>query len=208
MIRRLEFASCYAYSPRGVTEPSQQSRQLCYRIKAGDAEAIRLAAERVREFHDAGRFPDFFGPEVTLVAVPGRAPLAPGATSRTQSICDALAALGLGREVLALIARSSPVTKSAYAAPADRPSAEEHHATIDVQPTLVPPARILLVDDVVTRGSTLLGAASRVRDAYDDCEIRGFALIRTISLGEVEVVRDPCAGWIERSPGGGTVRRP
>lgn len=208
MIERLDFASCYAYSPRGVTEPSQQSRQLCYRIKAGDTEAIRLAAERVREFHDAGTFPGFFGADVTLVAVPGRAPLAPGASSRTQSLCEALLRCGLAREVAALLERVEPVRKSAYAAPVERPLAEEHYATMAVTSILLPPSRVLLVDDVVTRGATLLGAASRMRDAFPDCDVRGFALVRTESFDEITEVRDPRVGTIEMARTGKAMRRP
>jgi len=208
VIERLDFASCYAYSPRGATEASLQSRQLCYRIKAGDAEAIRLAAERVRTFHESGALPGFFGANVTLVAVPGRAPLAPGASSRTHSICDALLRCGLAREVVALLERVEPVLKSAYAAPVERPSAEEHYATIAVAPTLLTPARVLLVDDVVTRGATLLGAASRIQEAFPECELRGFALVRTESFDEVTAVRDPRVGIIEVARTGKTVRRP
>ncbi len=208
MIERLEFASCYAYSPRGITEPSLQSKQLCYRIKAGDAEALGLAAERVRAFHESGAFPGFFGADVTLVAVPGRAPLAPGAVSRTQRICDALFACGLAKDVVVLLERTEPVLKSAYAAPVERPLAEQHFATIAVTPVLLAPIRVLLVDDVVTRGATLLGAASRIKDAFPDCEVRGFALVRTESFDEVTEVRDPRVGIIEVARTGKTVRRP
>jgi hypothetical protein len=208
VIDRLEFASCYAYSPRGTTEPSLQSKQLCYRIKAGDAEAIRLAAERVRALHESGAFPGYFGTDVTLVAVPGRAPLAPGAVSRTERICDALLACGLAKDVVMLLERVEPVQKSAYAAPVERPSALEHHATIAVARTLLVPTRVLLVDDVVTRGATLLGAASRLKDAFPECEERGFALVRTESFDEVTEVRDPRVGIIDVARTGKALRRP
>ena len=208
MIARLEFASCYAYSPHGKSELSDQSRQLCYRIKAGDPEAIRLAAERVREFAESGRFPGFFGPEVTLVAVPGRAPLAPGASSRTRQICDALLRCGLAREVVPLLDRIEPVLKSAYAAPVERPTVEQHYGTMTVTQTLLAPVRALLVDDVVTRGATLLGAAWRFGEAFPRCELRGFAMVRTESFDEVMRVRDPCVGSIEIARSGKAVRRP
>lgn len=159
MIDRLAFAACYAYSPHGTSATSAQSRDLCRRIKRADAEAVELAAARVRRFVTDGRFAEFFSRDVTLVPMPGRAPLAPGAVSRTQRFCDELVRLELGRETLPLIIRARPVAKSAYAAPADRPGALEHYDSMDVQPTLVAARRLLLVDDVVTRGATLLGAA-------------------------------------------------
>ena len=208
MIERLAFGACYAYSPHGASAVSNQSRDLCRRIKRADSEAVELAATRVHQFVVDGLLPGFFADDVILVPVPGRAPLAPGAISRTQRYCDALIRHGLGQESLSLIARVRPVAKSAYAAPADRPGALEHHDSMDVQHMLVAPRRLVLVDDVVTRGATLLGAATCLLEAYPQSEIRAFAFIRTISPGEVTVVRDPCVGWIEQLPNGGTIRRP
>lgn len=208
MIDRLEFGSCYTYSPRGKSPTAIQSQQLCSRIKASNLEAFRLAAQRVRAFTEAGHFAASFGHDVTLVPVPGRAPLAPGAVSRTQAICFALIDQQLAREMQPLLERITPVAKSAYAAPGERPSADEHFKTLALGPVLAAPSRILLIDDVVTRGATLLAAASRLRERFADAEIKAFALIRTESHGEIAEVRDPREGTIERIAGGGTIRRP
>lgn len=50
-----------------------------------------------------------------------------------------------------------------------------------VKKTLFEPDEILLVDDVVTRGATLLGAANKLVDAYPNARISTFAAIRTIN---------------------------
>lgn len=81
------------------------------------------------------------------------------------------------------------------------------HQTLGT-PILLVPTRVLLVDDVVTRGATLLGAASRIKEAFPDCEVRGFALVRTESFDEVTQVRDPRVGTIEIARTGKAVRRP
>jgi hypothetical protein len=208
VIRRLEFASCYVYSPRGTSPIAEQSRTLCRRIKAGDEQAFGLAADRVRTFYDAGRFRRFFGPEVTLVPVPGRAPLVKGAVARTQRLADALLQRGLAAETLPLVERKAPVPKSAYAAPGERPTAETHWQSFTVPPVLAQPRRILLVDDVITRGATLIGAASRLAERYEELEILAFGLIRTQSTGEPAAVRDPCEGFIELDAFGASARRP
>ena len=49
-----------------------------------------------------------------------------------------------------------------------------------VQNTLANPRRILLTDEIVTRGSTLLGGASRIHGEYPNCEIVAFAAMRAI----------------------------
>jgi hypothetical protein len=65
-----------------------------------------------------------------------------------------------------------------------------------------------LVDDVVTKGRTLLAAAARVQEAFPCAEIRAFALIRTMGLTRnVERLVDPCIGEI-RWRGGDACRTP
>lgn len=208
MIGRLEFASCYAYSPRDPSEIGQRSRTLCYRLKAAEPEAIRLAADRVRRYVDEGRFGPSFGPDVTVVPVPGRAPLAPGAVSRTALICEALVRVGVAREVLPLLERLEPVQKSAYAQPGQRPDVEAHYGSMRAGGTLTVPDRLLLVDDVITRGATLLAAATRLAERFPNVPVRAFALVRTESYGELTAIRDPREGVIELLDDGGTVRRP
>ncbi len=208
MIRQLVFASCYVYSPRGQGDLAERSRKICYRLKAAESEAIRLAANRVHQYVDAGHFTDFLGDDVALVPVPGRAPLAPGAVNRTALICDALVREGVAQETLPILERVQPVPKSAYARPGERPDAEAHYQTIRNNQILTAPRRLLLVDDVVTRGATLLGAARRLAEFFPDVPIRGFALVRTESYDEIKVIRDPRVGTIELLGDGGTVRRP
>jgi adenine/guanine phosphoribosyltransferase-like PRPP-binding protein len=71
------------------------------------------------------------------------------------------------------------------------------------------PERITIVDDVVTKGATLLAAASLLADVFPDAEILAFALVRTTGLiPNVERIVDPVVGTIRRTPYGGTDRDP
>lgn len=65
---------------------------------------------------------------------------------------------------------------------------------------LVPtPRRITVVDDFVTKGATLLAAASRVQEAFPEAEVRAFALVRTKGLvADIESIGEPCEGLITR----------
>lgn len=208
MIEQLEFASCYTYSPRGQSDVALRSKRFCYRLKAADPEVIRVAAAGVRACFDAGLFRDCLGEDATLVPVPGRAPLAPGAVNRTALICDALVRVGVGRETIQILERASPVPKSAYAARGQRPDAEAHFQSMRNAKFLTAPARLVLVDDVITRGATLLGAATRLQEYFPDVLIRAFALVRTESYEEIAAIRDPREGVIELQADGATIRRP
>jgi hypothetical protein len=208
VIERLEFASCYSYSPRGREPLAAQSRMLRDALKRSDPTAFSLSAARVRRLFDGGQFRTTFGDDVTLVPVPGRAPLAPGATSRAQEICIALLDQRLAADVQSLLERERPVSKSAWAAAGERPDPDDHYASLGVTATLAAPRRIVLVDDFVTRGATLLGAASRLAERFPAVPLRAFAVVRTESFEPLRSIVDPREGVVERTPAGGAVRQP
>lgn len=67
----------------------------------------------------------------------------------------------------------------------------------------------MVVDDFVTKGATLLGAASRVADLFPDAMVTAFVLVRTTGLvPNVERIVDPVAGEIILLPSGEADRRP
>jgi hypoxanthine phosphoribosyltransferase len=72
-----------------------------------------------------------------------------------------------------------------------------HYDSFAIEPIQPPPTQVVLVDDVVTKGRTLLAAAARLKEAYPNTEVRAFALLRTMGLIEgVDQLLDPCVGEI------------
>jgi adenine/guanine phosphoribosyltransferase-like PRPP-binding protein len=68
---------------------------------------------------------------------------------------------------------------------------------------------ILIVDDIVTRGATLLGAANRLCESYPDVPIRAFAAMRTVSNPSIfRALNEPLVWTITLQPDGSTLRRP
>ncbi|MBI1379902.1 MAG: hypothetical protein GC161_02295 [Planctomycetaceae bacterium] len=57
--------------------------------------------------------------------------------------------------------------------------------------------RLVVVDDVVTKGATLLASALRLQEAFPTAEVRCFAMVRTLGREpDVPQVLDPCVGEI------------
>jgi hypothetical protein len=204
-IASLAFASCLGYSPFGTGAQCEEGRALRARLKSGDERFLAQAAVLVwRQCRTSGRFGEFFGPGVLLVPLPRSQPAARGPWVG-ERLSWYLAELGLAEAVWPLLRRCHGVRKSAFAPAGERPSVLEHYASFGLQPAAVRPQRragssrprVLLVDDVVTRGRTLLAAAARVREALPGWEVRGFALLRTLERAEhLGSIVDPCEGEV------------
>jgi len=198
MIRGITFASCYVYSPGGSDIASERSRLMRSLLKDGDTYFIDKYADRVRQQVAEGpSLAGFFGPTSVLVPIPGSTPRRSGVASVAENLAGALLDEGLGQCLWCGLQRISPVRKSATAAPGSRPTVGEHYASFAVATTALPLHEIVLVDDVVTKGRTILAAAARMQEAFPLAEIRAFALVRTMGLiPGVAHLLDPCVGEI------------
>ncbi len=200
MIRAVAFASCYVYSPCGSCAASERSRLLRALIKTGDTRIIFKYALRVRQrVSEMPLLTGFFDSADVLVPVPGSEPWDSNFVSVTEHLALALAREGLGQGVWAGLRRVRAVGKSATAAPGARPTVAAHYDSFAVEGTdsLSASPHFVLIDDVVTKGRTLLAAAARLQDALPGARIRAFALLRTMGMvPEVNRLLDPCVGEI------------
>ena len=202
------FASCYVYSPRASGYLAEAARELCARVKAGDALWLpRYAGFVYRSSLADRRLAALFAPGAVLVPVPGsaRTGTAPWAASR---LALSLSEVGFAVRLWTGLLRRYSVTKSATAPRAARPTVQQHYDSfVAVAPAALVP-RIVLIDDVITKGRTMLAAAARLRSALPYADIRAFALIRTQGfLPHIERLVEPCQGVV-RWDGGDARREP
>jgi predicted amidophosphoribosyltransferase len=112
-------------------------------------------------------------------------------------LATALHENGLGMSVSTMLERKTTLSKAATSAAKDRPKALEHFNSLEVQHILSEAKHILLIDDVVTSGATLLGAANKLFESYPWAEIRAFTAMRTMSdPNDFKELLDPCTGHI------------
>jgi predicted amidophosphoribosyltransferase len=137
------------------------------------------------------------GPEISLIPMPRSSLQRPGFLWPAQRICECLLAEGLGRDIEPCLVRTAPLSKASLAAPGQRPNPIDHyHSTRVRRSRRSAPQVITLVDDVVTRGASFIGMYARLQEAYPNVQIHCFALIRTISSGEIDEILDPVQGEI------------
>lgn len=207
-LRSVTFASCYVYSPRGTGWLAEASRELCERVKSSDPVWLpRYAGFVYRSSLRDRQLAALFAPGAVLVPVPGSAPSSEGRWIALR-LAVSLREVGFAVRVCAALRRRYAVTKSATAASARRPSVYQHYESFAALPASMPMPRLVLIDDVVTKGRTLLAAAARLRNELPYSDIRGFALIRTLGfVDRIERLATPCHGVI-RWAGGDARREP
>lgn len=218
LLSEVGFGSLLAYSPRGQSDMSVRSRSICHRIKVDGfvgqppVSVIAHAVMRLRQVPAATILQDWLGPDVLLVPCPRSAPRPPGHKAAqwvALRICEALRAAGHGAGILPCLERTEAVPKSAFADRGARPSVRRHVETMSIRRAIGNPVRITVVDDVITKGATLLAAASLVAAAFPNAEVRTFALVRTMGLvPDVERIVDPVVGRITHEPPDGVDRQP
>jgi predicted amidophosphoribosyltransferase len=117
--------------------------------------------------------------------------------------------LGLAADSQPLLVRERRVTKSSAAGASDRPLPKEHLDSMSCRPMLVARRKILVIDDVVTRGATLLACTSLLAERFPEAEVRAFALVRAMTNpSEFDGMLAPAIGSITLRPQGDTLRRP
>lgn len=114
-------------------------------------------------------------------------------------IAQTLQKAGIVRHVSPYLKRVTAIPKSSFQAHGERPPLNIHLDSLDVQiqgDNLLP-LELTLVDDFVTKGTTLYSCAAKLKEVFPNATIRGFALVRTMGLvPEVRNIVDPCVGTI------------
>jgi hypothetical protein len=198
LLSEIRFGSLLDYSPRGQSEISQRSRATCYAIKSGQLDALDLFADRLGEHvHADGVLAPLFGEGLTLVPMPRSAPLIPAAHWPALRIAQAIISDGLANNLVPALERTSAVTMSSHSSPGERPSASAHYDSLRAHLWLDVSNRILVVDDVVTKGATAIAALSRLAETYPNAELSLLAAIRTRGLiPDIERILNPVVGLI------------
>jgi adenine/guanine phosphoribosyltransferase-like PRPP-binding protein len=209
LLSEVRFGAFLVYSPRGSSKVSRESRAVRDTIKYDWPPGITYSVERLAQEFAATPLGEVLGGDVTLIPAPKSSPLVAGALWPARRIADELVRRGLGKEVIACVRRITPVKKSAYAAPGERPTAQTHFESMEAENALARPTRVAIVDDVVTKGATLLAVASHVKNLFPEAGVCVFAMLRTMGLQpEIEKILDPCVGRIHLTAWGEADRQP
>jgi len=168
----------------------------------GDPAWLANYARRVREEVTRNEtLAGLFDRETWFVPLPSST-LRPHGVWAAERLATALHGVGLGKGVWKCLYRSHEVSKSATALSGRRPTVRQHYESFALTDSDAPALRLLLIDDVITRGRTTFAAALRLHEALPNADIRAFALVRTMGLlPNVTHFLEPCQGVIHWAAG-------
>lgn len=160
-------------------------------IKKGQAKAIFRYAAMLATLENDSELARHLARAGVLVPVPKSSVHQPDSQWVPLMIAEALNFLGIGTGVEPLLERHTPVPKSGGVFRSeDRPSVQDHFDSMRVTSGLYGPDRVTLIDDVVTIGRTMFGAANRINDAYPDAEIQAFSLVRALNYTGISTLAE------------------
>ncbi len=209
----VEFGSLLTYSPHGCSKKDEESKAAMRNLKndnvlSSEIPTSEYVAQAIKKEIKRFPFADYFNSNTILIPAPRSSLLKKDTLWVPQRITNTLIKNGLGKSSEACLERITALPRSSKSTPANRPKALQHYESIKVKKLLFEPEEIVLVDDVVTRGATILGAINKLAEAFPDAKIRAFAVMRTMSNpGEFSSIVDPCTGTI-RLTGKNTQRCP
>lgn len=199
----IPFVSFLQYSPHGESNASRESKAVVLQIKTdgffAHKQIIPYAIERFEQnLESLEEYRDWFSKDTFLIPAPRSAPIVTGGVWPSLRICEELSSRNLGGEILPCLKRTTAIQKSATAR-GNRPNPIDHYNSVEVDkktPRLFQPERIILVDDVVTRGSTFLGLVARLQESFPVADILCFGLVRTMSRTDIDSMAAPVTGHI------------
>lgn len=203
MLSDLRFGSFLVYAPRGTNEVSRRAQQFVRALKeerpigAPPQSPSYYATRRLVEEHPASLFDELFADSPLLVPVPRSSLPVEGGIWPASNIASALVKHGIGAAVVPCLERVKAVPKSAFAAFGTRPKPIDHYESIRVTKMVTDRQLLCLIDDVITKGATLLAAATRLQEMYPKAEVTAFALVRTLGfVDDIERILGPVIGTV------------
>ncbi|HZO23449.1 MAG TPA: hypothetical protein VFB37_13180 [Steroidobacteraceae bacterium] len=170
---------------------------MCARVKACNRKWLRRYVQALRENAAVESYITGLSADAVLVPIPPSDSATPAMLWSSHVLACALHHTGLGSSIWVGLRRHRAVTRSSKAWRWERPSVSEHFGSLQVDQPSVSLAQLVLIDDVITKGRTLMAAALRLHHAFPEARIAALALIRTVGfVEEIHRLVDPCEGEI------------
>lgn len=205
-VKQIDFGSYLAYTPdRKYNKVAEQAYKALHDVKRlimihPNVSVVDYLIDEMASELSTMPFSEFFADDPILVPVPRSTVTRKNTLWVPLEICKSLERHRLGKTEIVL-KRKESIAVSSQSRAEQRPSPSTHYRSLSLQTRLQQLRKIVLVDDVITRGHTFLGCAWRLAEAFPGASIMAFSLFRTVSNpSEFRGLKDPVKGSIKYRP--------
>ncbi|MCX7999947.1 MAG: phosphoribosyltransferase [Leptospiraceae bacterium] len=207
LIKELEFGSILSYCPKPTKEVTKNAKNVMNALKNEQTLVIKRENGSKQQLpasicigiflkENLKLYEDIFDKRTNLIPLPRSSLITKDALWPSLKIAQALEKEGLGA-VFPIIKREKPIRPSSKSKVEERPSPEEHYSSLKIDRRKLKSNKIVLFDDVITRGHTFMGSAWKILESYPEAKIFCFSAMRTISNEEeFKSLVDPVRGKI------------
>ena len=204
---KLVVGSALIYPSRGISPASQEAKGFIqYDVKQAKEDRDKKAVKKVLAYLEQQNGPvkALLTDTDILIPVPRSALRLRGSLWPAERIAHALHHEGIGHQIVPLLHRHEAVPRSSSLSSGDkRPDPNRHYDSLKLvwQDALYrgkEVRKLILIDDVVTRGSTLIGCAAHLRNAFPDADVQAFTLARTETDADLNTTKEMLAPLIEQ----------
>lgn len=208
LLSEIEYFSFLNYHSKGTSNSAKKSRMVRDALKNIDTEAIPKVVAALAKYYSEGSFGNLLT-DAVLVPAPRSAPLlTPDSAWPCKVLCEEMLKHGLGNKSIHALVRHESVAKSSFQTHGNRPPASIHFKSLKYVGGISSTDKVVIVDDILTKGATMLAMASHLAESAKVRNIACFALMRTRNfLEDIDKIIEITRGQIVYDAGSDSVRR-
>lgn len=193
---RLEYATIFNYHSRCQTQAGKDSVKAKNWFKGGKEFYIGRAIDIISK-PDLTDIRNYLSDlQYTLVPVPRSHQIKPGSIWPSLTICNEMLNRGYGYQVSQIISRTKTIRSNSTSI-GNRSTVAEQRDSIKIDLLFSPSNNFILVDDILSTGTTMYACALEILVSYPGAHIKTFSLMRTRHFEtEITDLVEPFINWI------------
>jgi uracil phosphoribosyltransferase len=181
----VKFLTLFRYQPRNEDNSLIVKKSRDFKNNVKGWSILPTVLEKIDGIIKSEKLDTFFEGEITMVPIPSSSLKQEETLKPPLEICKLLYNARPNLQTADCLKRHKSIKKSSLGfTKSDRPSVQDHLDSINLNDIFISTNKILIVDDVLTTGTTAMACAKIVKSRYPESKIAVFSFLRPTQLDE------------------------